>query len=234
MDLSKAFDCLPHDLLLLKLQSYGLSKNALELLNSYLTNRKQCVKLGSLCSLYKPLVKGVPQGSILGPLLFNVFINDIFHFVSDSSLYNYADDNTLSYFSNNVDSLVDVLQRDSKSLIKWFHSNKMQANPEKFQAMAIGKKTMKQNISFNFDDVVIKPENEIKLLGVDIDYLLNFNTHISNICRKASRQLNVLKRIGKHFCKLGKMTIYHSFIMSNLNYCPLAWHFCSEQNTKKT
>lgn len=233
MDLSKAFDCLPHDLLLLKLQSYGLSKNALELLNSYLTNRKQCVKLGSLCSLYKPLVKGVPQGSILGPLLFNVFINDIFHFVSDSSLYNYADDNTLSYFSNNVDSLVDVLQRDSKSLIKWFHSNKMQANPEKFQAMAIGKKTMKQNISFNFDDVVIKPENEIKLLGVDIDYLLNFNTHISNICRKASRQLNVLKRIGKHFCKLGKMTIYHSFIMSNLNYCPLAWHFCSEQNTKK-
>ena len=103
MDLSKAFDCLPHDLLLLKLKSYGFSDNALELVTSYLTNRKQCVKLGSLCSSYQPLVKGVPQRSILGPLLFNVFINDIFSFVTDSSLYNYADDNTLSYVNKDVD-----------------------------------------------------------------------------------------------------------------------------------
>ena len=233
MDLSKAFDCLPHDLLLLKLKAYGLDENALHLISSYLINRKQCVKLGSLCSSYQPLVKGVPQGSILGPLLFNVFVNDIFSFVTDSSLYNYADDNTLSYVSEDVNNLVNVLEKDSKSLIEWFNLNKMQANPDKFQAMAIGKKTISENISFNFDSVVIKPDQEIKLLGVDIDYLLNFNTHISNICRKASRQLNVLKRIGKHLCKLGKLTIYHSFIMSNLNYCPLAWHFCSEQNTKK-
>ena len=151
------------------------------------------------------------------PLLFNVFVNDIFSFVTDSSLYNYADDNTLSYVSEDVNNLVNVLEKDSKSFIEWFNLNKMQANPDKFQAMAIGKKTISENISFNFDSVVIKPDQEIKLLGVDIDYLLNFNTHISNICRKASRQLNVLKRIGKHLCKLGKLTIYHSFIMSNLN-----------------
>ena len=233
MDLSKAFDCLPHDLLLLKLKSYGLSDNALELVTSYLSNRKQCVKLGSLCSSYQPLVKGVPQGSILGPLLFNVFINDIFSFVTDSSLYNYADDNTLSYVNKDVDILVDVLERDSKALIQWFHVNKMQANPDKFQAMAIGKKTFSEEISFNFGSVTIRPDNEIKLLGVDIDYRLNFNSHIANICKKASRQLNVLKRIGKYLCKLSKLTIYHSFILSNLNYCPLAWHFCNEQNTRK-
>ena len=165
MDLSKAFDCLPHDLLLLKLKSYGLSDNALELVTSYLSNRKQCVKLGSLCSSYQPLVKGVPQGSILGPLLFNVFINDIFSFVTDSSLYNYADDNTLSYVNKDVDILVDVLERDSKALIQWFHVNKMQANPDKFQAMAIGKKTFSEEISFNFGSVTIRPVNEIKLLG---------------------------------------------------------------------
>ena len=131
-------------------------------------------------------------------------MNDIFSFVTDSSLYNYADDNTLSYVSEDVNNLVNVLEKDhSKSLIEWFNFDKMQANPDKFQAMAIGKKTISENISFNFDSVVIKPDQEIKLLGVDIDYLLNFNTHISNICRKASRQLNVLKRIGKHLCKLG-------------------------------
>jgi hypothetical protein len=80
---------------------------------------------------------------------------------------------------------------------------------------------------------MIKCEDEVKLLGVTIDFKLNFDRHVSNICKKASRQLNVLKRIGKHLCKLGKMTIYHSFILSNFNYCPLTWHFCGEVNTKK-
>ena len=97
MDLSRAFDCLPHDLLLGKLRAYGLTENACSLVSSYLSNRKQQVKLGPHCSDWGDIVKGVPQGSILGHLLFNIFINDIFHIVDQSSLYNYADDNTLSY-----------------------------------------------------------------------------------------------------------------------------------------
>jgi hypothetical protein len=82
------------------------------------------------------------------------------------------------------------------------------------------------------DEKKIDCEKEVKLLGVTIDCQLKCNAHISNICKKASRQLNVLKRIGKHLTNLGRLTIYFSFIMSNFNYCPIVWHFCGETNTK--
>ena len=114
MDLSKAFDCLLHDLLLLKLKYYGLSENALKLMKSYSTNRKQCVKLGSIKSDFEAILKGVPQGSILGHVLFNIFIDDIFHFVKSCSLYNYADDNTVSCSDNSK------LSEDSVLLIGYF------------------------------------------------------------------------------------------------------------------
>ena len=96
----------------------------------------------------------MPQGSILNPLLFNVFINDIFHFISDSSLYNYADDNTLSFCNPDFDALISTLETDSNQLIEWFRINKMQANPDKFQFLAVGRKTYDKNPSIyiqNFD-----------------------------------------------------------------------------------
>ena len=125
------------------------------------------------------------------------------------------------------------MEDDSVTSINWFSINKMKANPEKFQAIAIGKQTKQQNLTFTIDGNKIECESEVKLLGVTIDFQLNFNEHVSNICKKASRQLNVLKRIGIHLTKLGKFTIYYSFIMSNFNYCPLVWHFCGETNTQK-
>ena len=102
MDLSKAFDCLPHDLLILKLKTYGVSPSALNLIDSYLKNRKQCVKVGPHISNWQDIYKGVPQGSILGPILFKIFLNDIFYFIKNSDLYNYADDNTLSYSDHDI------------------------------------------------------------------------------------------------------------------------------------
>lgn len=233
MDLSKAFDCLPHDILLAKLSAYGLSDGASRLLQSYLTNRKQQIKIGQTVSTWASITKGVPQGSILGPLLFNVFINDIFYFIKQSCLYNYADDNTLSFKSHNFEELINVLQSESNVLIDWFHINKMQANPEKFQAIALGKPTYDKKPSFNIGSAQITCEKVVKLLGVDIDYKLTFDFHIQDLCKKAATQINVLKRMGNRLTQQNRLLIFHTFVLSNFNFCPMAWHFCSESNIKK-
>ena len=125
-------------------------------MKSNLTNRKQCVKLGSIKSDFEATIKGVPQGSIIGPVLFNIFINDIFHFVKSWSLYNYADDNTVSCSDNSLEYVIRKLSEDSVLLIRWFLNNKKKANPEKPQAIAVGEKTKVEDITFNLDKHVIK------------------------------------------------------------------------------
>jgi hypothetical protein len=143
-------------------------------------------------------------------------------------LYNYADDNTLSFCNPDFDALISTLENDSNQLIEWFRINKMQANPDKFQLLAVGRKTYDKNPSIHIRNFDRTCESTVKLLGIDIGYQLNFDVHISTICRKASQQLNNLKRLGSYLNRLNKLTIFHSFILSNFNFCPLAWHFCTD------
>ena len=96
-------------------------------------------------------------------MLFNIFINDIFYFISDSSLYNYADDNTLSYSGYDLDRNINTLEKDSLNLIDWFTSNQMKVNPDKFQGIAIGKNTQSKDISFNLNVNIIKTEDDCSL-----------------------------------------------------------------------
>ena len=135
VDLSKAFDSLPHGLLVAKLFAYGVELPACKLLCSYLYNRHQRVKIGDAKSDWLNIERVVPQGSILGPLLFNVFINDIFFIDSDVTIYNYADDNCIAYAHNDIDTIKNVLERDVEKLLDWFKNNSLEANPSKFQSM---------------------------------------------------------------------------------------------------
>ena len=119
-----------------------MSTDSVSLLDSYISNRKQPIKINSILCSWSDIQKGVPHVSILGPLLFNVFINDIFYFVKKGTLYNYADDNTLSYGHPDFNVLTSVLESESNVLINWLKVNKMQVNPDKFKVLAVGKKTL--------------------------------------------------------------------------------------------
>ena len=132
MDLFKAYDCLSHDFLIAKFEAYGIGKSGLNLLLSYLSNRKQRTKVNSSYSDWYDIIRGVPQGSILGPLLFNLFINDLFLFLERTNICNFADDNTIYWCDSVLEIILEDLQYDIKILLNWFKISSMKPNPKKF------------------------------------------------------------------------------------------------------
>ena len=148
----------------------------------YLKDRKQRVKILNHQSSWKELTKGVPQGSILGPFLFNVFINDLFLFIENCKLYNYADDNSLMYSSPDLNCIFTNLQIDCKNAIDWLTVNGIKANPSKFQFMVISSERIEQKCLDIENGITLQSEPSVKVLGVTIDDLLRFNEHISACC----------------------------------------------------
>ena len=166
LDLSKAFDCVPHSLLLAKLEAYGMSSKALSLIASYLSNRKQRVKISGSCSEFMDIQKGVPQGSILGPSLFNLLMNDIFYVVNDGTLSNYADDNSVLITAKCEPELYSKIVEQGCKLIDWCNYNEMEANPSKFDLLFANEHTQAQIQIYGTN---ICSSNSAKLLGVTLD-----------------------------------------------------------------
>ena len=233
MDLSKAFDSIPHGLLLAKLKAYGMNSSSCELMKSYLTGRKQRVKIGDTRSEWMLMKRGVPQGSITGPLLFNLFINDMFYSITNEcTIYNYADDNSISYHNKNVDQVKVTLELALDEALKWFTLNKLQANPSKFQAIYFSR-TEHCQLTLNIQDICIKSEPCAKLLGIIIDNKLTFAEHVSTVCKKAAGQLKALSRLSHLLNAKSKLDVCNAFVMSNFMYCNLVWHMCNVTDTKK-
>ena len=231
MDLSKAFDSLPYDLLIAKLAAYGFSYSSLKLLQSYLSNRYQRTKIGSTFSEWLLIILGVPQGSILGPLLFNIFINDLLIIIKNSEICNFADDNTLFSCESSLRVVLNNLELDLNKCLNWFRLNQLAVNPKKFQLMFLG--VAEPNISLIINNQIIKCSEHVKLLGVYIDSKLTFNKHINNLCSKANMKINCLFRIRNFIGEKQAGLLGNAYILSYFNYCPLIWMFCSKTLGKK-
>ena len=187
-DLFKAFDCLPHDLIIAKLNSYGFNLTALNLIHNYLTKRKQRTKINHSHSAWKDILFMVPQGSILGPSLFNIFLNDLLLIVDDIDIANYSDDNTIYKEHENIDDLITSLQDAAAKLFKWFSDNQMKGNTDKCRLLLIKDESSEIHIG----DCIIESSTCEKLLGIKIDSKLRFDDHIQNLCEKANRKLRAL------------------------------------------
>ena len=228
----QAFDCIPQDLLNAKLSGYGFDKTALKYI--YLKKRQRCVRINNIYSGFEEIISGVPQGSIVGPILFNAFLNDFFYDIENASVHNFADDNTLSCFAKTVKDLINVLKEESEVAINWFSSNKMIVNPDKFKSVILTKNKsddVPTGLSIGTDIVSI--EKSVKLLGIHLDNRLNFNLHINTICKSASNQLNALVRLKKFLSFEQKKVLVNSFILSNFDYCPLVWFISSAKSLNK-
>ena len=216
-DLSKAFDCLNHELLIAKLSAYGFDYMSLKLIHSYLSDRLQRVKINSSYSSWWEIIFGVPQGSILGPLLFNIYLSDLFMILNESLIANYADDNSPFACDKNIQ-----LEGDSNTLLEWVKNNGLKANPDKFHIILNGSH---EDEFIIVDEYVIQNSKCEKLLGIKIDYELSFDDHVTDLCKKASRKLHALSRISKFMNYKKRRLVMRSFISSQFWYCPLVWMF---------
>ena len=221
-DLSKAFDCLNHELLIAKLAAYGFDILSLNLILSYLKGRKHRTKVNNFFSEWADIVSGVPQGSILGPLLFNIYINDIFLFTQEDRVANYADDTTPYAIESNYVELLETLHLDSQILLKWFNVNFFKLNAEKCKLLISSKDS---GLSLEIGGGTVTCEKSVKLLGIKIDNQLTYSEHISSICKKVSLKLHALARVSYLMGKDKLRLLMKAFIESQFSYCSLIWMF---------
>ena len=232
IDLSKAFDCLDHNILLSKLKFYGLNDNAIKLLKNYLSDRNQYVQLGNTKSQLHGISRGIPQGSVMGPLLFNIVINDLNAATKKFDLIMYADDttliSTLETFgnTNRPTEIENNISDEISKITTWLHSNKLKLNASKSKFMIFFKHPRiipKLNIWANGNQ--IDEVQEFNFLGITIDQNITWTPHIRKISIKISRVIGVLRKLKHIFPQHILRLIYNSLIHPHLIYGLNLWGF---------
>ena len=226
LDLSKAFDTIDHTILIHKLEYYGIKNKALDLFKSYLSNRKQYVQYDSILSDKADILTGVPQGSILGPLLFTLYINDIVFSSNVFKFIMYADDTTLFTTTNafNKHQLAEGINSELAKVNEWLIVNKLSLNVSKTKAMVFHMAQKKINLPrLQMAETNIDFVDNFNFLGIVINKHLNWNSHISKIAVKISKTIGILNKLKHVLPPHILKNIYLSLIQCHLNYGILAW-----------
>ena len=214
------------------MHAYSFSREALILINDYLTNRQQRVKVNGSFSSWKHVLRVVPQGSVLGPLLFNIYINDLLLFIQNADICNYADDTTIYACDKNLRDITHRLEHDCSVAFEWFADNFMKLNADECHLLVLGQST-NEPVTVRIGNSEVVNSSQEKLLGVRTDNKLSFDNHVSKLCQKASNKLYALARISPYMDQNKLRTLMRAFITSQFQYFPLIWMFHSRQLNKK-
>ena len=237
LDLKKAFDVIPLHLILAKLSFYGIRNDEYKWFESYLLSRKHCVSVQGCSSNYLTVQSGVPQGSILGPLIFCLFINDIckLSFSSQSKISLYADDTAIFNKDSDHSQIQINLQRDFDLIVKWLKYNGMYIHPDKTKVITFGPKRKLHNLvlSIKYNDSELENVSHLKYLGVILDSQLVWSKHIETICLKISRSIACIRRIKHLVPNKVLINLYYALILPYIDYCCTAWGSCSKANLLK-
>ncbi len=226
LDLKKAFDTVDHSLLLTKLKSYGITEVELGWFGNYLTDRKQTTEIDCTKSEYMAITCGVPQGSILGPLLFSIFINDLPSVVKQSQVILYADDTALIYSGKTNTEISKVLNSELTAIKQWLDNSKLTLNIKKSKSMLIGsarklKTTSELNILLNNQNII--QVDHYKYLGIWLDTKYTFGIHIDKIKQKIAYKIISLMRIKNYLTVKHRQLVFNAIILPHFDYASNIW-----------
>ena len=226
IDLTKGFDSINHDILLYKLQCYGITYISLNWFTSYLYHRQQIVSCNGMLSEKENVTIGVPQGTILGPILYLIFVNDIIDILDNLiNCIMYADDSSLYCTGNDISEVRSNLQLGLNVASEWFHNNRLLINSLKSSSILLGtrKRVNNVNLDIYISNNVLKQCKESKLLGLIIDESLQWDRHIDYLVKRISPKVGLLYRLSKFLPSTSLKTIYVTLIQPDIDYCVSIW-----------
>jgi hypothetical protein len=243
VDFSKAFDSIYHPILLYRLRSLGFSNSTVAWVRSYLQNRCQCVRLGGSSSRWRPVGGGVPQGSVLGPLLFSIYINDLTNVLNTTRHHLYADDLQLYRHFNlsNFDLAISEMNAELTRVVEWTQCNGLKINENKSQAMILGYSRLLNNLNHNradgpfitINDKQLDFQTTVKNLGLSLSNTLDWTDHVNSTCNRAIGGINSLKKISHLLPLSTKIMLVKTLIFPIFSYCDLVTIDMTVQLTEK-